>query len=700
MIDPECPAPNLEDDHARKPLIFDLAPDGLIVVDPETARFLDFNEAAHRQLGYTREEFAGLDIHAIEASENLEETRARIAQVRREGRATFETLHRTRQGELRNVRVTALWGGAPGREAYLCVWRDITEDRRIRADVERKNRELETLLRISHVLARTLDMRSVLQMVVNSATELLELDSGAIYLARGEALYLGATTPPLPAAFPDAFRRAAVADHPRIGEALRTGRPVLVPDTRAAELSEAERTIIEARCLRTLLYVPLHIDVRAVGVLIMGTTGRSRAFTPAEIDLFLTMANQAAMTIENAQLFEGARREIAERERAEAARLEMQDQLVQAQRFEAIGTLASGIAHDFNNILGIIQARAGLLEGKADDPEAVRAHTQAIRTVADRAAGVVRQLLALGRQTPVRKEATSLPDLVGETIHLLRETFPASVALAADLDPDLPLLAVDPGQIHQVLLNISLNARDAMPGGGRLSFRGRVVPGEGLQGRVPDRPEARYLRLDIQDTGMGMDARTLEQIFDPFFTTKGHGKGTGLGLAVARGILRSHGGVLEAASEPGRGSTFTLHLPVTEAAPPPAPAAVETPSGGGGERILLIEDEPLLLEAMAELLAAKGYQVLAAPDGERGLDLLGPGVSLVVCDYGLPGISGEEVFLRMGEKGGRPPFLLCTGFLDPGKAEALRARGMAGILAKPWRTAEFLAAVRRLLSGG
>lgn len=260
---------------------------------------------------------------------------------------------------------------------------------------------------------------------------------------------------------------------------------------------------------------------------------------------------------------------------------------------------------------------------------------------------------------------------------------------------------MDPGQIHQVLLNISLNARDAMPEGGRLLFRARVVPGEGLEGRVPGRPEARYLRLDIQDSGTGMDAHTLEQIFDPFFSTKGQGKGTGLGLAVARGILRSHGGVLEAFSEPGRGSTFVLHLPVTsEGAAPAAAAAEAAPRGGGGERILLIEDEPLLLEAMAELLEGQGYRVETAPDGDRGLEQFrGGGADLVVCDYGLPGLSGEEVFLRMGEEGRRPPFLLCSGFLDPGKAEALRARGIAGILAKPWRTADFLAAIRRILDG-
>jgi signal transduction histidine kinase len=248
-------------------------------------------------------------------------------------------------------------------------------------------------------------------------------------------------------------------------------------------------------------------------------------------------------------------RDIAIRERLE-------QQIVQSQKLESIGTLAAGLAHDFNNILTIIMGYARRLTQHGRDAEKVKGDADAITTAAARAAGLIRQLLTFAQKGPVDYSSLDLNATVSEFARIIRETFPSTIELALELDPRLPAIHGDPNQISQLLLNVAVNARDAMPEGGRLAIR--TLPGNkrALKKKFSEAAGGDYVALRVSDSGFGMDESVRSRIFEPFFTTKETGKGTGLGLAVVYGIMQSHRGLLDVESAPGRGTTFHFYFPV------------------------------------------------------------------------------------------------------------------------------------------
>lgn len=380
----------------------------------------------------------------------------------------------------------------------------------------------------------------------------------------------------------------------------------------------------------------------------------------------------------------------------------LEQQLIQAQKFESLGTLAGGIAHDFNNILGIILGHATIVQWMQLEPEKVAESISTISTAAQRGAALVRQLLTFARKSDVILQRVSLSDIIKDVAALLRETFPKTITVMLDLPVQLPSILADSTQIHQVFLNLCVNARDAMPGGGTLSVSTVPVSGEITKSKFPGARASDYVLARVSDTGVGMDDSTRSRIFEPFFTTKEGGKGTGLGLAVVFGIVQIHQGFIDVSSEPGRGTTFSIYFPVSleEIEPLHIKQEMLEDARGGTETILLVEDEEMLRGLAKMVLKGKGYNVVTASDGEEAVrmyTLRRDDVALIVCDMGLPKLNGSEVFKQVKRIKPDVRFIFASGYIEPAERSEMLKSGAREFIQKPYEPTEMLNKIRSVL---
>jgi PAS domain S-box-containing protein len=383
-------------------------------------------------------------------------------------------------------------------------------------------------------------------------------------------------------------------------------------------------------------------------------------------------------------------------------RKQLEDELRQAQKMEAVGRLAGGVAHDFNNLLTVITGRSAILLGrlKADDP--LRRSVEQIQKTADRAAGLTRQLLAFSRKQVLQRKDLDLNTMVEEVSAMLRRLIGEDVELLLTLGPNAGHVNADPGQLEQVLMNLAVNSRDAMPSGGTLGVETDCVQ---VEAAPPDRPEALppgpYAVLRVMDTGVGMDAATQARIFEPFFTTKEPGKGTGLGLSMVHGVVRQHGGAVQVRSAVGGGTTFEIYLP--QVATPVEPARIAETAGretAGRETILLAEDEDDVRALTREVLERQGYRVLEASDGLQALRLYeaeGDRIDLVLSDVVMPRMSGREMVDRV--RAIRPDMrvLYMSGYTEDAIVRHGVRDASAVLLGKPFAPADLLAKIREVL---
>jgi two-component system cell cycle sensor histidine kinase/response regulator CckA len=365
-----------------------------------------------------------------------------------------------------------------------------------------------------------------------------------------------------------------------------------------------------------------------------------------------------------------------------------------------VGQLAGGIAHDFNNLLTIITGQADILSRgvPADDPLAQGLGL--IEKTAERAATLTRQLLAYSRKQVLQRRVLNLNSVVSDMEKLLRPLIGEHIALITALDPGLCPVSVDPGQIGQVILNLAVNARDAMPRGGQLVLKtANVQLDDAKADRQPGLRAGRYAVLTVTDTGMGMDAMTQARIFEPFFTTKGPGKGTGLGLSTVYGIVKQHGGFVSVESAPGLGTTFKIHLPQMQAAPEPAtahPMTTAPPKGSG--TVLVVEDEYELRNLATQILREHGYTVLAAADGNGALRAAAqhPGpIHLLLTDVVMPHLNGWEVAQRLAASRPQTKVLYMTGYTEI--AAVHDAAAGAAVLEKPFMPAALARKVHEVI---
>ncbi len=387
--------------------------------------------------------------------------------------------------------------------------------------------------------------------------------------------------------------------------------------------------------------------------------------------------------------------DVTDRKRLEA-------QLAQAQKLEAVGQLAGGVAHDFNNLLSVISGYSDLLLRNLEAEDPATARVQQIRRAAERGAALTRQLLAFGRKQVLEPRVLDLNAALRDVETMLRRLLGEDLEVVVSLAPDLGRVRADPGQMEQVLVNLAVNARDAMPRGGSLILETANADLDAAYAAThPGAVPGPYVRLAVSDTGHGMDAATLARIFEPFFTTKPHGKGTGLGLATVYGIVKQSDGHIDVYSEPGRGTTFKIYLPRVDDAgvPEPEKKSVE-PVASGSETILLVEDDEGVRALMRELLADAGYRVLEASDPEQGLRAArshANPIDLLLTDVILPQMSGSELAARLRAEQLQLRVLYVSGYTN----EAMGHHGVidAGthFLQKPFTAAALLAKLRLVL---
>ena len=357
-------------------------------------------------------------------------------------------------------------------------------------------------------------------------------------------------------------------------------------------------------------------------------------------------------------------------------RKQLEDQFRQAHKMEAVGRLAGGIAHDFNNVLTIVRAQTEFLLADMSADDMRRADVLEIQSAADRAAGFIRQLLAFSRRQLLQPEVLELNAVITGMESMVRRLVGEDVVLLTKLHPELPRVWADPGQLQQVMLNLAVNARDAMPRGGSLLIETGVVElDEHYPRQHPSARPGRHVVLVVTDTGGGMDPATRSRIFEPFFTTKEPGKGTGLGLSTVYGIVKQSGGHIWVYSEVGRGTTFKLYFPLHQGPMQASESTVRAlPPSGAGATILLVEDEASVRSTVRRLLERHEYRVLEATNGQDALALIiarHGEVDLILSDMVMPGMGGAELATRVRAFAPTLPVLLMTGYTE----EALARNG-------------------------
>jgi PAS domain S-box-containing protein len=402
----------------------------------------------------------------------------------------------------------------------------------------------------------------------------------------------------------------------------------------------------------------------------------------------------------------GIGRDVTERILAEREIKKLNKQMLQAQKMEAVGTLAGGIAHDFNNLLqGILgYTQMLLMERGGNDPDTAK--LEQIENAAHRASELTQQLLAFSRKVESHLRPMDLNQEVKQVRKLLERTIPKMIAIELHLEEQLQVIHADPAQLEQIMMNLAVNARDAMPDGGKLFFEteNATLDKEYCEAHLGARP-GRYVLLSITDTGQGMDRETLEHIFEPFFTTKGVGRGTGLGLAMVYGIIKSHGGYIECHSGPGEGTTFKLYFPVMEGDPEETETETkhnEAVPGGGSETILLVDDEELLRDIGKDILETFGYTVLLAPDGESALEHYREkpeNISLVILDLIMPGMGGKQCLKEILKLNPQAKVVIASGYSINERAKEVLDSGARAFIRKPYELKQMLGVVRKALDG-
>lgn len=599
--------------------------------------------------------------------------------------------------------------------------RDDTESAEAERQLLEESRSLETLNRTAAALAGELDLERLVQMMTDAGVVLTGAQFGAYFHnlmdETGERLHLFTLSGADRAAFETLGRPRATAI---FGPTFRNEGVIrsadILADPRYGR-NAPHRGMPEGHLpVRSYLAVPVVArSGHVLGGLLFGHPEPGR-FSERHERLIVGLAGQAAIAIDNARLFEAvqdARETLEQRIEQRTHELNVaHDALRQSQKMEAVGQLTGGIAHDFNNLLTGVIGSLDLMQRKmaAGRSDGIDRHLDAAVASAGRAAALTHRLLAFSRRQPLDPRTVDVPRLVGSMEDMLRRTIGEQIALDIAIDDPLWPTLCDPHQLESALLNLVINARDAMPDGGRVTIGAtnvRIDPaGDDLEG------EARagaYVCIAVSDTGIGMDAATIERAFEPFFTTKPIGQGTGLGLSMIYGFARQSGGHARIDSEPGLGSTIRLYLPRHHSAEATseeeAIVATPAPAARDGEVVLVVEDESAVRALVCEVLGDMGYRVIEAHDGPSGLAALSSDarIDLLVTDVGLPGLNGRQ--LADAARATRPvlPVLFMTGyaesaainggFLDPGMALLTKPFDVEALTAKlatmqaGWRTA-------------
>ena len=737
--------------------------DDAIFVHDQEGRIIDCNDAACRRLGYSRDELLAMHTSDVDAPEFAEGFHDRLAQQFERGRFVCEGVHLTKDGRRVPVEVSSSVIDYHGTKAVLAVMRDITDRKRAEAVLAKSEQELRHVLDRMQLIGLVVDTSGRITYCNSHLTEVSGWTREELIGSDCWSRFVPPNNPVI-----GMFQRAmATGEMPahNVNELLTrngqrreiswsntllhdsdgrlTGMVSIgedVTDRKRAEeelrRSESEfRSLVEHAPLgiyrvtadgRFLTVNPAFITMLGYGwaeeVLRLNAARDVYAHTERRAELFAGLAENEQGQIETewkrkdgslitvrvalravrgpdgqVECYEGLVEDVTQQRSIE-------NQFRQAQRMEAVGRLAGGVAHDFNNVLTAITGYSDLLleDMGPDDPK--RSDVGEIKAAALRAAALTRQLLAFSRKQVLQARVLDLNGVVRTLEKMLHRLIGEDVKLEFSLASALGAVRADPGQLEQVVMNLAVNSRDAMPKGGRLTIETANVDLDETYAREhAGATPGRYVMLAVSDTGTGMDAKTRSHVFEPFFTTKELGKGTGLGLATVYGIVKQSGGYVWVYSELGRGTTVKIYLPQVDELPERLDLAVPVqPVAGGRETVLLAEDDPSVRAIVADVLTQKGYRVLRAADGQAALEMARgqPGkIDLLVTDIVMPGMTGRE--LAEALTAARPGLrvLYMSGYTD----DAVVRHGVLAeemhYLQKPFSPRALASKVREVLDG-
>ena len=640
----------------RDRLLFAASPLPMLLVDAETLRLIDANDASVRTYGYAREELLSLTLGDIVVDEQRQTLQSDLAELT-EGAGMVvvrDRQHRTKSGELRRVQVTSHRLLVNDRDSILKVVVDVTEAKRLE---EERDRYVERLRLLELSVSRLNDI-----VLVTKATPLSEPGPEIVYVN-------------------EAFERiTGYSPQEAIG---KTPRILQGPDTDPAALARLRAALERGESVREEV------------------VNYSKAGVPYWLELNVTPVRNDAGELTH---FVAIERDITEQHRAREELSRSDEQLRQAQKMEAIGSLAGGIAHDFNNLLSVVLSYTILIMEDLPLADPLRADVEEVHRAGLRATDLTRQLLAFSRKQILQPSVVDVSAVVRGVQKMLGRLLGEDIELALHTAADAGRAFVDPSQLDQVIMNLVVNARDAMPDGGSITIEtSGVVLDDAYTASHPGVTPGSYVRLTVADTGVGMDRATQERVFEPFFTTKEQGKGTGLGLSTVYGIVQQSGGHIRLYSEPGQGTTFKIYLPRTDRI---EEATIPQPHPGdslrGTETILLVEDEEPVRHVVRSILAKSGYDVLEAQNGGEAFLLceqFKATIHLLITDVVMPRMSGRQLAERLAVLRPDMKVLYLSGYTE----DTIVHHGVldAGVefLPKPILPSPLLKKVREVLAG-
>ncbi len=622
--------------------ILQAAIDGFMLIDLQGC-LMEVNHSYCQMSGYSMQELLAMNIADLEAVEGADSIVSRMQNILEWGENRFESNHRRKDGSIFDIEISAQY--KPGGDGHLIIFlRDITG----RKQMEEQLRESEANYRF------ILDnMQESLSVIDGDGTFLFANDKVAANLTGNRLEVI-------------------------IGNNIRQ----LLPVDQAEKLVEKYRqTIKSGRRAEQEVKISLDNDEKwfynTLHPVIFGQHN-----TSAVISMSL---------------------DITQRKQAEKERNTLQEQLIQAQKMEAIGTLAGGIAHDFNNILGAIIGYAEMARDDCPADSTIANDIDQILKAGTRAGELVKQILAFSRQAKTDPVPLQPAAIINEVIKLLRATLPATIAIKEDIASDTWFIQADPTQIHQILMNLCTNAYHAMEEKGgtlTISLKNKMLGLKDLNPESSMQP-GNFVQLSIEDTGVGIKPNIREKIFDPYFTTKEIGKGTGMGLATVHGIVQSYGGSIMCDSHPGQGTIFLISLPSVPALSAKGKEPAEQ-HANGREHILLIDDEDILVEVGKAMLQRLGYKVTTRSNSIEALATFQDqpdAFDLIITDLTMPGMTGVDLSRRMLQIRPDLPVILCTGYSSLLSEEKAKAMGIRGFAMKPFSKKEISQLIRRVLKG-
>ncbi|MCI0415607.1 response regulator [bacterium] len=659
-----------------------------IFLTTHDGKFVDFNPATSKLFGYSREELFKVIIDQDIYFDQEEGTRYLQVLMEHGHARDYELAVRTKKGEKRIILVNStvdrdLHGNI---STFRTIALDITDRRLV-------EEQMAVQLAVTRVLAESASIDEAITRILQAICETLHWDFGAFWAVDAKAKVLHCSN--LWHTQRVSLEEYAGNLHEFTfefgkglpGQVWATGRPVHVEEQEIWKEPLRER-IIERAGFKSAFYSPIKNEREVMGVMEFFSV-TSQTLELGLLDMAGSLGSQIGQYLE--------------RKKVEQAKTELEKRLLQSQKIEAIGQLAGGVAHDFNNVLMAVMSYGALIQMNVTESHPVKNYSLEIQKAAERGANLTRQLLAFSRKQVLTPKTLDLNHAISRMEDMLQRLIGEHIEFKSIYAPDLGLVQADPGQIEQVLMNLTVNARDAMPHGGKLVIETKNLEiDEASSSTYLDLTPGRYVMFSVTDTGIGMDKSTQARIFEPFFTTKEEEKGTGLGLATVYGIVKQSEGHIEVYSFPGVGTTFKIYLPQIKEETKDEPIRRQEPKkmGGKGEVILLVDDNASVRSAVASYLGSMGYRVLVAGNGRQALKIASsaPAIDLLVTDMVMPEMSGIQLVEELQKTQQDLKILYMSGFSEEVMKNHSGLRAGSIFVQKPTSMQSLLISIRELLT--